>query len=140
MSNNGYFQHPCRKRIATRQTDLDGNDFNVAVTTEPGGDEGVFNVNVTLTPKSIGDVSGLTGADNATLFDSVNAESAAGDYDGQDTGNTPASLTLQFEDVEQSEANVNSTWKVVVVDLQVVTKAGQEMTIPVFTKTFPSPL
>ncbi|MEZ4940603.1 MAG: hypothetical protein R3D58_07035 [Saprospiraceae bacterium] len=140
MSNNGYFQSPCRKRVTTRQVDLDGNDFNVDVTAEPGGEEGIFNVNVTLTPKDFGDVSGLTGADNATLFDSVDAESAAGDYDGQNTDNTPASLTLQFEAVEQTEANVNSTWKIVVTDLQIITKAGQNMTIPILTKTFPSPL
>lgn len=141
MNTNGYFQTPCRKRVSTRQVDLEGNDFNINVVAEPGEEEGFFDITATLSPKSIfGDVGEIVTAGNATLFDSPASESAAGTDAGPNTDGTPASLELFFEGVEQTEANVSSSWKLVVANVQVVAKDGQTFTIPVLTKTFPSPL
>lgn len=137
--SNGYFQHPCRKRISTRQQDLNSDDLNITVTTEPGENPGTFNVMATLTPKpNFGDVAQLTNADAATLFDAPPSESSSYGYDS--INSIEGALAISFAGVEQTEANVNNSWKLVIADLQIVAKDGQTFTIPTLSKTFPSPL
>ena len=139
--SNGYFQSPCRKRISTRETDLDGGDFSLSVVAVPGEDPGTFDVTATLKPKvNFGDVEGFVTAGNATLFDAVNSETPAGTVAGPNNTGVPGTLAITFSGVEQTENNVSSTWLLVIASVQVTAKDGQTFTIPSLSKTFPSPL
>ncbi|MCB0534429.1 MAG: hypothetical protein KDD14_19670 [Saprospiraceae bacterium] len=139
--SNGYFQHPCRKRISTRQQDLETGDFDLALNAVTGEAPGTFDITATLTPKPhFGDVQEFVTAGDATLFDTLDSETPAATADGPNTTGTPTALILSFLAVEQTEANVNSLWKLVIANVQVKAKDGQTLTIPVFSKTIPSPL
>ena len=139
--SNGYFQSPCRKRISTRQTDLDGSDFSLNVAAAPGEDPGTFDVTATLKPKvNFGDVEGFVTAGDATLFDAVNTETPAGTAAGPNNNGIPGAFSITFSGVEQTENNVSSTWLLVIANVEITAKDGQTFTIPSLSKTFPSPL
>ncbi len=139
--SNGYFQSPCRKRISTRETDLDGGDFSLNVVAAPGEDPGTFEVTATLKPKvNFGDVEGFVTAGDATLFDAVNSESPVGTVAGPNNNGVPGTLAITFSGVEQTENNVSSTWLLVIANVEITAKDGQTFTIPSLSKTFPSPL
>jgi hypothetical protein len=139
--SNGYFQSPCRKRVTTQQIDLDGGDFSLNVVAAPGETEGTFDVTATLKPKvNFGDVEGFVTAGDATLFDAVNSESPVGTAPGPNSNGVPAALTVTFTGVEQTESNVNSTWLLVLANVEITAKDGQTFTIPSLSKSFPSPL
>ena len=139
--SNGYFQSPCRKRVTSRQTDLDGGDFSLNVVAAPGEDPGLFNVTATLKPKvNFGDVEGFLTAGDATLFDAVDSETPAGTAAGPNANGVPGTLAVSFAGVTQTEGNVNSTWLLVIANVEVTAKDGQTFTIPSLSKTFPSPL
>ena len=139
--SNGYFQNPCRKRISTRQTDLNGGDFSLNVVAAPGETEGTFDVTATLKPKvNFGDVEGFVTAGDATLFDAVNSESPAGTVAGPNNIGVSGALAITFAGVEQTENNVSSTWLLVLANVEITAKDGQTFTIPSLSKTFPSPL
>ncbi len=139
MSNNGYFQTPCRKRIITRPVDLDPTDLLIEVTSSPGSDPGTFDIQASLkAKKGFGDIASISDVDSVSLFDTIVGEPSP--IGSVDTTLSEGVLLLSVEGVEQTEDNVNSTWKFVFNDLQVVSKDGQTHTIPSITKTFPSPL
>lgn len=88
--SNGYFQNPCRKRISTRQTDLDGGDFSLSVVAAPGENSNL-RLHPHLKPKvNFGDVEGFVTAGDATLFDAVNSETPAGTVAGPNNTGVPA--------------------------------------------------
>ncbi|MBL7797926.1 MAG: hypothetical protein JNJ90_15640 [Saprospiraceae bacterium] len=139
--SNGYFQNPCRKRITTRQTDLDGGDFSLSVVAAPGGDPGTFDVTATLKPKvNFGDVSGFVTAGNASLYDALDTETPIGTALGPNTTGVPGALSIVFPGVAQSVSNVGNTWLMVLANVEITAKDGQTFTIPSLSKTFPSPL
>ena len=139
--SNGYFQSPCRKRVTSRQADLDGGDFSLNVVATPGEDPGTFDVTATLKPKpNFGDVEGFVTAGDATLFDALNSESPSGTVAGPNNTGVPGALSITFAGVEQTENNVSSTWLLVMANVEVTAKDGQTFTIPSLSKTFPSPL
>jgi hypothetical protein len=139
--SNGYFQNPCRKRITTRQTDLDGGDFSLSVVAAPGEDPGTFDVTATLKPKvNFGDVEGFVTAGNASLYDAPDSETPAATAAGPNNTGVPGALTLSFAGVAQTPGNVGNTWLLVIAGLEVTAKDGQTFTIPSLSKTFPSPL
>ena len=133
-----YFQSPCRIKLATAQRDLGASDFKVSASAEPDGD-GEFNVTVTIEPATLfGDVKTVKGVDgSANLYDDVAAESSI-ENDSATYDVTPATVT--FIHVAQTEENVGNTWKIQVINLDVTTKGGQNLSIPDNSFTFPSPL
>jgi len=139
--SNGYFQSPCRKRIATRQTDLNGDDFVLSVTAAPGADAGTFDITATLKPKvNFGDVEGFLTAGNASLYDSLDSETPAGSAPGPNVTGVPGTLQLSFAGVAQTPGNVGNTWLLVLANVEITAKDGQTFTIPALNKSFPSPL
>jgi hypothetical protein len=138
---NGYFQSPCRKRLTTRQSDLDAGDFTLIVSAAPGAAAGQFDVSATLKPKSpFGDAQGLAGAGNISLFDAVDAETPAGIAPGPNNAAVNGHLTVTFSAVAQTPANVGNTWMLAFANVQVLAKDGQTLTLPTLIKAFPSPL
>jgi len=138
---NGYFQSPCRKRLSTRQTDLDGGDFSLNVVAAPGTAPGTFDITAILKPKpNFGDVEGFVTAGNASLYDAADSETPAGTTAGPNNSGVPGALVITFAGVEQTANNVNSTWLLVLAGVEITAKDGQTFTIPTLSKTFPSPL
>ena len=138
--NNGYFQHPCRKRLITRPQDVDSGDFSLRVTAQESSQIGLFDITVILTPKVyFGDVQAVLQSQSAALFDQADAENPAAlialPVEGTEDG-----LTLNFEGIEPSTSNVANQWKIQITNLSLLAKDGQNITLPIFHKTFPSPL
>ncbi len=139
--SNGYFQSPCRKRVTSRQTDLDGGDFSLNVVAAPGENPGTFDVTATLKPKlNFGDVDGFVTAGDATLYDTVIPETPVGVANGPNSTGVPGALTVSFAGVAQTGNNAGNTWLLVITNLELTAKDGQTFTIPSLSKTFPSPL
>lgn len=141
MSNhNGYFQRACKKRLITRQADLDAHDFKVAAIASAGSG-GTFNIAVTLDNTDLfGDVASFTQTGAATLYTDVAAESVTATDAGPNTTGAPAHIAVAFTGITSTSGIVGNTWKVVFASVVVICKDGSSKTIASVVKTFPSPL